>query len=188
MPPIFQSLPAELQLAIILIPAFSTIFAAGALVLNFIQSRRADAQARAALVATCLKDFASDDDIQRAFYAIEYDEFSFDQAFHKSQQEREIDKLLRHFSNLALSWRSGLLNTEDVKPVQYYIFRIMRNSEILKYMEFIEGWSNIRMRLADSILMRCLLNSPMSYPSNMLAQGIIRVDEAKHWHWSPHLA
>jgi len=60
-----------------------------------LQSRRTNAQAHASHVAGCLKDFAADKDIQRAFYAIEYDEFVYDQNFHKSDQERKIDKLLR---------------------------------------------------------------------------------------------
>lgn len=140
MPPIFQSLPFWVQLALVAVPALSAIFAASALVLNILQSRRTNAQARAALVAGCLKDFADDKDIQRAFYAIEYDEFVYDQNFHKSDQEREIDKLLRHFANLALSWKSGLLSIEDVRPVQYYIFRVMNNSGIKQYKGFMAGW------------------------------------------------
>jgi hypothetical protein len=140
MPPILQSLPPWLQLALVVVPALSASFAAGALILNIAQSRRTNAQARATLVASCLQGFADDEDIQRAFYAIEYDGFKYDQNFHKSQQEREIDKLLRHFANLALSWKSGLLTTKDVKPVQYYILRVMQNAEISKYMEFMTNW------------------------------------------------
>jgi len=139
--PILQSLPPWLQIALVVVPALSAIFAAAALILNIAQSRRTNAQARATLVASCLKDFADDEDIQRAFYVIEYDEFKYDQNFHKSQQEREIDKLLRHFANLALSWEGGLLTTEDVKPAQYYILRVMQNSEISKYMGFMANWS-----------------------------------------------
>lgn len=139
--PILQSLPPWLQIALVVVPALSTIFAAAALILNITQSRRTNAQARATLVASCLKDFADDEDIQRAFYAIEYDEFKYDESFHRSQQERQIDKLLRHFANLALSWEGGLLTIEDMKPVQYYILRIMKNAEISKYMEFMANWS-----------------------------------------------
>ena len=139
--PIMQSLPSWLQIALVVVPSLSAIFAAGALILNIAQSRRTNSQARATLVAACLKDFADDEDIQRAFYAIEYAEFKYDESFHRSQQERQIDKLLRHFANLALSWKGGLLTTKDVKPVQYYILRVMKNAEIIKYMEFMNGWS-----------------------------------------------
>jgi len=137
----FQQLPQWAQLVLSVIPAVSATFAALALLLNFYQSRRTNAQARAALVAGCLKGFTDDDDIQKAFYAIEYGTFTYSPNFHNARQEREIDKLLRHFANLALSWKSGLLSTEDVRPIRYYVLRVMKNTEIEKYMRFMERWS-----------------------------------------------
>lgn len=141
MPPTTQSLPHWLQLVLVVVPAVSAILAAVGLFLNFYQSRRTNAQARATLVATCLKGFTDDEEIQRAFYAIEYSEFTYGSDFHKSDREREIDKLLRHFANLALSWKGGLLTTEDIRPVQYYVLRVMRSPEIAKYMKFMDSWT-----------------------------------------------
>lgn len=139
--PILQSLPPWLQIALVVVPSLSAIFAAGALILNIAQSRRTNSQVRATLVAACLKDFADDEDIQLAFYSIEYAELKYDESFHRSQQERHIEKLLRHFANLALSWKGGLLTTKDVEPAQYYILRVMKNTEIIKYMEFMDSWT-----------------------------------------------
>ena len=136
-----ESLPHWAQLALMIVPALSATFAAIGLLLTFYQSRRTNAQARAALVAACLQGFADDQEIQRAFYAIEYSEFLYDSAFHKSEREREVDKLLRHFANLALAWQAGLLSTADVRPVQYYVLRVLRNPEVQKYLAFIEQWS-----------------------------------------------
>lgn len=136
-----QALPSWAQLALLIVPAVSAIFAAVGLLLAVSQSRRTNAQARAALVAACLKGFAEDEEIQRAFYAIEYSAFKYDASFHKSDQEREVDKLLRHFANIALAWQAGLLSTHDVKPIQYYLLRVMRDPEIQKYLAFIAQWS-----------------------------------------------
>jgi hypothetical protein len=136
-----QALPHWAQLALLIVPALSAAFAAMALLLNFYQSRRTNAQARAALVAGCLKGFAEDKDIQRAFYSIEYSEFRYNDTFHKSEQEREVDKLLRHFANIALAWQAGLLSTIDVRPISYYVLRVVRDPEIKKYLEFIAQWS-----------------------------------------------
>lgn len=137
----FQQLPQWAQLVLSVIPAASATFAALALLLNYYQSRRTNAQARAALVAGCLKGFTDDDDIQNAFYAIEYGTFTYGPSFHKSRQEREIDKLLRHFANLALSWKGGLLSTEDVRPIRYYVVRVVQDAEIRKYLQLIASWS-----------------------------------------------
>lgn len=136
-----QAIPAWAQLVLLIVPAASAIFAATGLLLNFYQSRRTNAQARAALVAACLKGFAEDEDILRAFYAIEYSEFRYDDAFHRSDREREVDKLLRHFANIALAWQAGLLRTRDVRPIQYYVLRVMSDQEVQKYLRFMASWS-----------------------------------------------
>ncbi len=141
MQPVIQALPYWTQIALLVVPAIGAVFAAIGLLLNVQQSQRTNAQARAALVAACLKGFAEDEEIQKAFYAIEYSKFQYDSNFHRSEQEREIDKLLRHFANIALAWQAGLLTTTDIKPIQYYVLRVMRDPEIQKYMEFIASWS-----------------------------------------------
>ena len=141
MQPTIQTLPYWAQLALLIVPAVSAIFAALGLLLTFSQSRRTNAQARATLVADCLKGFAGDEEIQRAFYAIEYSNFKYDGGFHNSDQEREIDKLLRHFANVALAWQANLLSTSDVRPIQYYVLRVMRDTDIQKYLNFIAEWS-----------------------------------------------
>jgi hypothetical protein len=138
---LLQILPLWAQLTLLIVPVASAIFAAFALLLTFYQSRRANMQVRASLVADCLKGFAEDQDIQRAFYAIEYSNFKYDEEFHGSEREREVDKMLRHFSNIALSWQVGLLSIRDVRPIQYYVLRIVRDAEIQRYLTFIAGWS-----------------------------------------------
>lgn len=141
MQPSIQTLPHWVQIALLIVPAVSAIFAAVGLLLTFHQSRRTNAQARAALVAACLKGFAEDEEIQRAFYAIEYSKFRYEDAFHGSEREREVDKLLRHFANIALAWQAGLLSTRDMRPIQYYVLRVMLDQEIKKYLKFIAEWS-----------------------------------------------
>jgi hypothetical protein len=141
MQPALQVLPLWAQVALAIVPALGALFAAFGLLLNVQQSRKTNAQARAALVTSCLKGFAEDEEIQKTFYAIEYSEFQYNEGFHESPQEREIDKLLRHFANLALAWQAGLLSTVDVQPVQYYVLRVMRDPEIKKYLAFIARWS-----------------------------------------------
>lgn len=143
MPQLIQALPQWAQIALLVVPALSAIFAALALLLNFFQSRRTNAQARAALVAGCLEGFTEDDAILNAFYAIEYGTFTYDPDFHTSESERDIDKLLLHFANLALSWKGGLLSTKDILPARYYVVRVMRNPEVGKYMKFMGSWSKI---------------------------------------------
>jgi hypothetical protein len=142
MQPSIQSLPHWVQLVLLIVPAASATFAAIGLLLTFCQSRRTNAQARAALVAACLEGLTEDKEIQCAFYLIEYSKFQYDvEGFHDSDQERQIDKLLRHFANIALAWQVGLLSICDVRPIQYYVLRVMRDPNIQEYLTFIAQWS-----------------------------------------------
>ena len=106
------------------------------------------AQARAALVAEYLRIFTEDEDIQRAYYAVAYSRFVYTDDFLGSESERDIDKLLRHFSNIALAWQAGLLSTHDVRPIQYYVLRVTRNDEVRRYLSFMAD-SPKRQRLGE---------------------------------------
>lgn len=141
MQPTISFMPLWAQLILAIIPALGTFFAAIGLLLNVQQSRRTNAQARASLVASCLKGFADDPEIQKAFHVIDYDNFFWDGNFQDSDQEHHIDKILRHFANIALAWQAGLLSTSDIKPVQYYILRVTCNKHIQDYLKHIDKLS-----------------------------------------------
>lgn len=132
-----------MQIAMIVIPAGSLVVATGILLLNMWQTRLNNALVRAKMVSDCLHIFTDDEKIQIAFYKIEYDKFEYDKSkFHgsDSDEEKEIDKLLRHFSNLALMWKNELLSLRDIQPIQYYILRITRNEGVKKYFKVLGEW------------------------------------------------
>jgi len=137
----FESLPFWVQLALLIGPTASALFAAIGLLLNFYQSRRTNAQARAALVAACLTRLAEDEGIQRAYYLIGYPKFEYKEGWHGIDNMRDIDNLLRHFSNIALAWQAGLLSIHDIRPIQHYMLRVVRNPEIKSYIDFVARWS-----------------------------------------------
>jgi hypothetical protein len=141
MQPAVAILPLWAQITLAAVPALGAVFAAIALLLTVKQSRRTNAQVRAALVAQCLDRFVDDEKMQNVFYAIEYSEFRYDDNFHNASLERETDKLLQHFASLALAWKAGLLTITDVVPVEYYILCIMRNTEVNRYLDFVAAWA-----------------------------------------------
>jgi hypothetical protein len=89
-------------------------------------------------VAEWLKRFAEAEDIQRVYYTIAYSQFRHSDDFQGSELERDVDRLLRHLSSIALAWQAGLLSTHDIRPVQYYLLRVCRNPEIKKYLDFMD--------------------------------------------------
>lgn len=139
---VIQQFPALLQVTLAVVPTVSALAAALGLWLNVRQSRKTTTQDRAALVASFLREFASDKEMSQIFYAIEYSKFRYDAKFHESTQERQLDKLLVHFSNLALAWQAGLLEDTDIQPVQYFARVLFRNEEVRKYLDFVGEWTD----------------------------------------------
>lgn len=139
--PITQSLPSWVQVVLLLAPALVAASAAVGLLVSVRQFRLMSMQARASIVASCLKDFAADGDMQNAYYAIEYGSLKFDDGFRNSPRERDVDKLLRHFANIALAWQAGLLTLRDVRPLEYYILTVSRDAEVQKYVAFVVAYS-----------------------------------------------
>ena len=72
---------------------------------------------------------------------IEYGNFEYDLHFHHTDTEKEIDKLMTHFSNPALMWKVGWLSLNDLGPARYFLVRIIANGEIKKYMEWLDSWT-----------------------------------------------
>jgi hypothetical protein len=138
---LLKTLPYWLQVSLLLIPVLSFLIAACAFAINVRQTILNNRLGRAKIVSDSLHTFMDDDMMHKAFYKIEYSQFEYDGGFHTSDEEREIDKLLRHFSNLALMWEDGLLSLKDIHPVQYFILRTVNDPEIGKYLSFIDSWA-----------------------------------------------
>ena len=139
--PIYSTEPTNLLKYIQIIgPSTSAIVASIALVFNILQQRAHDRQRRLEIVSRSLSDFAADEDMQEAFYAIEYGDFIYNSGFHRSEEEKKYDKLLRHFAILRSMLSKNLIKKEDISLVEYHLSRIEKNPEVLKYIEFISDW------------------------------------------------
>lgn len=132
--------PQWLKMFLVAVPLMSLLVATCVFGLNLRQTILTNKISRAKMISDTLHTFMDDEIVQKAFYKIEYEGFKYSPSFHGSEEEKEIDKLLRHFSNLALMWKNGLLSLEDIYPIQYYVMRIVQNEEINKYFDFMRAW------------------------------------------------
>lgn len=138
---ILKTFPYWFQVSAVLVPVLSFCVAAVAFAINVRQTIINNTLTRAKIVSDTLHVFMDDETIQSAFYKIEYGEFKYDHNFHGSESEKEIDKLLRHFANLAIMWKNGLLTVKDIHPIQYFLLRTVGNSQVREYLDFIDHWS-----------------------------------------------
>ena len=107
------------------------------------QLRRNARLASVSFVSEALTKFRADADMQAMFYAIEYGKFQFVPGeFHGTDTERQLDKLLGHFSTVALAWKGNVINPADLVIVRYYVLRIMTDTEVRAYVEkFLSEWT-----------------------------------------------
>ena len=123
-----------------LVTALAIILAAFVAGLNLWRSYRL---ASVNFVSEALKTFRADEDMQTMFYAIEYGDFRFVPGeFAGSAVERQLDKLLGHFSTIALAWKCEVIKPADLVIVRYYVLRITGNEEVKKYVDgFLDRWT-----------------------------------------------
>ena len=95
------------------------------------------------IVAQTLKEYVSDAGMKIMFYKIDYNKFRYDHdtRFQEPADEYELDKLLSHFSTVALAWKNGVIHPDDLVIVKYYVVRIMRDPGVMLYVEeFLREW------------------------------------------------
>lgn len=121
----------------VIIAVFSALFAGFSAHNAAISLQRNNRLTSMTLATDALKAFAADKDMQDAFFSIEYDKFRYTVSFHDSPEERRMDKMLYHLSAVALAWKNGFIQEEDLGILQYYVVRILRNDGIQEYFDFL---------------------------------------------------
>ncbi|MEO0075903.1 MAG: hypothetical protein ABIK31_07390 [candidate division WOR-3 bacterium] len=108
------------------------------------QTRKSAIQKRSEYVINLYNTFINDKDMVEIYYKLEYSEFRYDDNFHGSQTEKQLDKLLGHFSNIGRLFNLGILTREDLKFFEYEFLVIYQNKNIQAYLRFLDNWFKLR--------------------------------------------
>lgn len=94
--------------------------------------------------ATFFKDLYTtlyhDPEIRRAFYLVEYSEFSYSETFHGSEQEQLIDRLLSFMDLICRLHQQGALDEVEMNTFKYEILRVFDDDDIQEYFGFLDEW------------------------------------------------
>lgn len=118
------------------VSAFAVVVAVGIAARQLRLNKRTT---RARIVAEFMDTYHADNDMQDAFYALEYDTFEYDIGAAGSEGERKLDKLLGHLNGLARLWSVGILQFDDLLVVDYHLCLVMRSPEVDKYFRVLKG-------------------------------------------------
>ena len=120
-----------------LIITFLTLLSVLIALFQFYKSNKRN---RAEFIVKLYNEYINDNDMVDMFYQIEYGEFKYNGSFHDSEDEKKIDKLLGHFDNICRLYHMKELTRADISFMEYQIRRVANNSQVLKYLSFLDSW------------------------------------------------
>lgn len=120
-----------------LLAAVATI---GAFVYAIVQVKQAKKHKRAEFIVQLHDMYVHDQEMVDMFYRIEYGEFKYSEAIHMTPEEQVLDKLLGHFNNICRLHEMGVLKEEDMELMRYEMCRVVRNSQVNKYFDWLDYW------------------------------------------------
>lgn len=116
------------------------VLAAVALIFTYLQVRANTRTNRAIFFKELYLTMFSDSDMRDAFYKIEYDQFVYSEKFHKSPEEKAIDRLLSFVDLICNLYYQGLLTSNEMKSFSYELKRIYENSNVSGYLAFLKAF------------------------------------------------
>ncbi len=108
--------------------------------LTYIQICKNNAQKRAEFLMSIYHQFTSSLDISDIYYKIEYNRFTYNDQFHESPEERQLDKLLCLFETVAKLYKLNNITRKDMTILEYQFKVIFQNPGVQGYLDFIENW------------------------------------------------
>jgi len=123
---------ALLQTAGLLVAALGLIF-------NALVTRRAARERRIQQLVDLQRQFYSDESMVDAYYLIQYGRFTYDAAFHGSDLEKQIDRLLVHFENIASLFEAKVVSIAELDIIAHRYLVIYQNPEIQRYFEWLDS-------------------------------------------------
>jgi hypothetical protein len=117
------------------------------LFLTWRQIRQGNRQKRGEFMTNLFTQYISDPGMTACFYNIEYDKFLYPEAFHGTEEEKQLDRLLSFFDNMATLCENGDLTIRDMGTFAYQYLVLYRNKQIQSYLAFLDNWCQEKHRI-----------------------------------------
>ena len=93
---------------------------------------------RARFIMDVINLYFGDKDVRKAFYAIDYNQFSFDEnKIVLSDEEQYVDRLLYTLDLIGRIVDLGALTPRELDVLAFQVLRVMDNGEIQKYLKWL---------------------------------------------------
>jgi hypothetical protein len=81
----------------------------------------------------------ADEEVRGAAYMIEYDKFSYNEAFHGSPQEKMVDRLLSFADLVCDLYAQELLSAHEMDFFNYEFVQIYKNPSVQQYLDYLKA-------------------------------------------------
>ena len=93
-----------------------------------------------------------DDQERRFFYKLDHNNFTFDpQGFPGSDDEQQLDSILRKISYVGKLVRDGVIDIADVKFVRHIVDSVLADEQVLNYLEWLSNAARGNQTFADAV-------------------------------------
>lgn len=116
----------------------AVLIAAIGLFVTAYQVRRSTQQLRYEQISSLIKHIFDNEGLSKVYYKIEYGDFKYNSDFHKSDEEKYMDQLLRHFELASKLYMAGQIKNEQLDIIKYEFLTIYSNPEVNKYLAFLD--------------------------------------------------
>lgn len=121
-----------------IISAASFLIAATGLFLNWWQLRLGGIRKRAEFIVSVFNQYVTDPLASDIYYEIEYGRFQYGKDFHRSENERKLDRLLTYFEKIAALYELGTITLQDLELVRYDFVRVYQNAAVQEYFKTLD--------------------------------------------------
>jgi hypothetical protein len=105
-----------------------------------VQLRRNTRIQRAQFLMDATERYFSDSEVRKFYYKIDYNDFKFElDKFMGSDEERWLDSLLYTFDIIGRMVKMKVLTANEVDILAFQASRVLRNSEVGKYLNWLNG-------------------------------------------------
>jgi hypothetical protein len=109
------------------------------LIFAVIEIRRNTRVQRAQFLLEFTERYFSDSDVRKFYYKLDYNEFELDfDKFIGSNEERWLDSLIYTYDIIGRLVKMKVLNTEEVDIIAFQASRVLKNSEVIKYLNWLD--------------------------------------------------
>jgi hypothetical protein len=122
------------------INAFLLIVAIIGIAFTYRQIRESHKTQKATFFKDLYSTMFSDPDVRNAYYQIEYGDFTYDENFHGSSNEKLIDRLLSFVDLVCDLYAQGIITEHEMSFFKYEFTRIYQNPNVQGYLEFLKNF------------------------------------------------